>query len=232
MIGITERATTVFDRGRPAYDVAALVLGTTNFEEVGAVCAKGAAVVHDLMVTTAEWFSVDELDPSSRFARAFLTRLGVHAAAWDTDVRPGDTSHDAIVDTVWARIDVPGLSGGMTVLWVECAEDYHGVPLLQGSWGDRWLIADHYGDDPLRDLTMMGAPASPEMLADVAARWCERHLRMDVVREEWTFGRWTHWTELGRQFGARKRGTPVRRVLERTNGRATGNHLPSAVRLL
>lgn len=175
---------------------------------------------------------MDELPPStSSFTRAFLTQLSLRAAAWDTDVQPSDTSFDASPDTVWARIDVPGLSGGMTVLWVACTEDYHGVPLVEGSWGDRWLVADHHGADPSRDLTVSGAPAAPELLADLAAQWCERHLRMDVFREEWAFGRWTHWTELGRQFQVRERRTPVRKILERTNGRSTGQHLHSSQNL-
>ncbi|WP_146079356.1 MULTISPECIES: hypothetical protein [unclassified Rathayibacter] len=172
-----------------------------------------------------EWFSNEESPVMSVFLGAFVARLRLRAAEWDTDVRPADTTFDASLDEVWCGIQVPGLSGDFTALWLECAEDDHGMPKLEGSWGIRDLVADDYGSDPIRDLTVRGAPITPETLADLAAQWCERHLRMDISREEWKHRRWTRHDDFGRVPHARRRGIPLRTVLERSNGHATGLHL-------
>ena len=182
-------------------------------------------MTHTRQVAAEEWFSSEESPVMSVFLDAFVTRLRLRAAAWDTDVRPSDTTFDASVDEAWCGIQVAGLSGVFTALWLECTEDDHGTPRLEGSWGVRDLVADDYGNDPIRDLTVRGAPITPETLADLAAHWCERHLRMDISREEWKHGRWTRRDDFGRVPHARRRGVPLRTVLERSNGRATGLHL-------
>jgi len=166
------------------------------------------------------FFETGGYEPRSAFTRTFLTSLRQQASTWETDVRAEDTHSETIPDQVVVSIPVFGISGWLNTLWLRCVENCDGMPVLEGSWGDRELVADHYGFDSRRDLTVRGTQASAELLAELGARWCERQLRMDIYRDEWTPKRWVHRDEIGFKPGRRPRRPPLRSVLERAGGQA------------
>lgn len=162
------------------------------------------------------------------FSEVFVARLRTRAEMWDTDVRPSDTWLEDIADPVMVGVAVPGLSGWRTVLWVKCWKDIDGRAVLEGSWGDRGPVTDWYGHDPVRELTVRGSSAHPGALADLAAGWMVHQLRRTIVRDE--YGR-RGWSLLDEDGPLERRLLPrrIRRsVVERTDGRATGLHLPPA----
>jgi len=166
------------------------------------------------------FFDGGGFEPESAFLQTFLACLRQFASSWETDVRADDTHLETIVGEVVVGIPIFGISGWMNNLWLRCVENRDGTPVLEGSWGDRELVADHYGLDSRRDLTVHGAQASAEVFAELGARWCERQLRMDIYRDEWTPKTWVLRDEIGAKLGRRRRRPPVRSVLERAGGHA------------
>lgn len=166
------------------------------------------------------FFDTGGYEPQTAFARTFLACLRQHASDWETDVRAEDTQAETFVDQAVVGIPVFGISGDMNHLWLRCAENGDGTTVLEGSWGDRELVADHYGGDSRRDLTVHGAVTSAEVLAEIGARWCERQLQMDIYRDEWTPGKWVLRDDLGVRRGRRPRRPPMRSILERSGGHA------------
>lgn len=71
------------------------------------------------------------------FAAAFLARLRNRAEAWNLDVHPTDTGVETMSNPVAVRINVPGLSGPVTALWVLCHHAPERSPILHGSWATR-----------------------------------------------------------------------------------------------
>ena len=162
----------------------------------------------------------------TRLLPLFLARLRDRAEAWDVDVRPSDTGVETMSNPVAVRIDVPGLSGPVTALWVLCHHAPEQHPILHGSWGNRIYVGDNHSGDPLRDLTVSGMPSTAEELADLAARWFEIQLRVDIYRDEWSRGPWSRRDAYGPVPPFRKGArTLVRSVLERSAGSAKGEYL-------
>jgi len=178
-------------------------------------------------VTSAFFGEAADYPLNDPFALAFLTQLRHRAEAWVTDIEPSDTGAETMNNPVAAWVFVPGLSGSMTALWVLCRHHPNRPPVLKGSWGDRAYVGDDYGADPVRDLTVSGAPATAEELADLAARWLELHLRMDIYRDEWNSGSSYRRDAYDPVPPARKGLRRLTRsVLERTAGYSTSQHLP------
>jgi hypothetical protein len=166
------------------------------------------------------FFETGGYEPETAFTQTYLASLRQHASTWETDVRAEDTHSETIPDQVVVGIPVYGISGLGNHLWLRCAENQGGTPALEGSWGNRFLVADNYGADSRRDLTVHGAQASAEELAKLGARWCEHQLRMDIYRDEWTPKKWVLRDEIGIMLGRRPKRPPVRSILERAGGHA------------
>jgi hypothetical protein len=164
------------------------------------------------------FFETGDFEPKTAFTQTYLASLRQHASTWETDVRAEDTHSETIPDQVVVGIPVYGISGLMNHLWLRCAESRGGTPVLEGSWGNGFLVADCYGADSGRDLTVHGAQASAGELAELGARWCEHQLRMDIYRDEWTPEKWVLRDEIGTMHGRRPKRPPVRSVLERAGG--------------
>jgi len=57
-------------------------------------------------------------------------------------------------------------------------------PVLQGCWGDAYLLDDYAADDA-DCLTVVGVQAPVEQFALWAAQWMRHQLRRPVVHENW-----------------------------------------------
>ena len=173
-----------------------------------------------------DYFDEGDAPVQDAFATAFLQRLRERAREWVTDIDASDTSAETMDDPVAISINVPGVSGPITTLWVLCRHQPGRAPWLHGSWGDDTYVGDDYGGDRDRDLTVEGLEMTPEELADLAARWLQRQLRREIHRDEWDGKRWGRRDELGFTPWPRVRarwGTPRRSVLERRSGFAATN---------
>jgi hypothetical protein len=170
--------------------------------------------------TVDSFFSEGAYPLHDAFAQRFLTRLRARAAAWTTDVTPGDTIAETTVNPLAISVAVPGFTGDRSTLWVLCHHPADQPPSLRGWWGDPSYIE---GDiDPVRRLAVEGLPLDAEVLADFAAQWLERNLLLDLHRDEWNRGRPSHRDAQGTVPPFRQgRRTRVNSVLERTSGHAT-----------
>jgi hypothetical protein len=82
-------------------------------------------------------------------------------------------------------LEVPGLSADRRYLWACYWVRDDGDQLLQGAWGDDYLLDDWTGDLE-EDLTVAGVAATPEQFAEWTAGWFARQLRRPVYRDEWS----------------------------------------------
>lgn len=126
-----------------------------------------------------EWFRREPGQPVDTDLTVFWNRLRDVAAGWpDLGVRPADSWFTG----GFAGLELPGLTCRTRQLHLDHSVDRHG-PKLKGEWAATY----HFdADDCDAALLVRGIDLTPTQLADIGSQWIEQHLRMPIVRQEWT----------------------------------------------
>lgn len=131
----------------------------------------------------SDWFPEGRYRLHDPFCQEFLVRLRELAKTWDTDVTPGHTTVETMVQPLAVSIEVPGTTGWRTTLWMLCSHEDGRASSLRAWWGSAGVVDDGAGgvDAPV-ELIAPGDGRGAGTAAALAARWFEQQLRKDVHR--------------------------------------------------